>query len=289
VHDVLRGWRGVADAYDPPRIVVGETWAVDVPGLGAYYGTNEDELHLAFNFAFATAPFDAGSLRGVVEETERELHGRGWPLWTASNHDIGRLATRWCGGDEQQVRVALLLLLTLRGTPFLYAGDEIGLPDAVLSREQLKDPVGIHHWPTNPGRDGCRTPMPWTAGPGAGFTTASAEPWLPIVRPAGGSVGEQRKDDGSMLSFTRALIGLRRERADLSRGAYEALASPPGTWVYRRGDATLVALSLRDRASSLSCPAGRIIAATDPGLDGRDVADRLELPAWHGVVIDLGG
>jgi alpha-glucosidase len=289
VHDVLRRWRSVAQTYTPPRILVGETWALDLESLAAYYGASEDELHLAFNFPFATAEFDADELRPVVEETEGQLGPRGWPVWTASNHDIGRLATRWCGGDERKIRIALMLLLTLRGTPFLYAGDELGLPDGVVRREQLKDPLGIRYWPTNPGRDGCRTPMPWEAGEGGGFSRSGARPWLPPTRPAGGSVAEQRADPGSILAFTRSLVMIRRERGDLARGTYETVPSPPGTWVYRRGPAIVVVLSFTERASTVACPAGRVLAATDPGLLDAEVADRLPLGAWQGVLIETRG
>jgi alpha-glucosidase len=288
VHEVLRRWRAVAQSYAPPRILVGETWTFDLEGLSAYYGASEDELHLAFNFPFALADLEPKALRTVVEETEAQLGLRGWPVWTASNHDIGRLATRWCDGDERKIRVSLLLLLTLRGTPFLYAGDEIGLPDGVLARAELRDPVGIRHWPANRGRDGCRTPMPWDASEGAGFTRRGVEPWLPITRPPGGSVAEQRADPGSILSFTRSLIALRRRRWDLAHGTYETLPAPDGTWAYRRGAATVVVLSFDER-ESVPCPAGRVLAATEPGLVGSEVADRLDLGAWQAAVIDTRG
>jgi alpha-glucosidase len=285
VHDVLRRWRTVADAYDPERILVGETWAVDLEALPAYYGTN-DELHLAFNFALTTDDIDARSLRGVVERTEALLAGRGWPVWTASNHDIGRLATRWCGGDERKIRAALLMLLTLRGTPFLYAGDELGLPDAVLTREQLRDPVGIRNWPTNPGRDGCRTPMPWTDAAGAGFTAPDVDPWLPIVRPAGGSVERQRDDPSSILSMTRALIALRRTHPDVARGAYTSIPTPDDIWAYRRGDRIVVVVSLGDTGCTVPA-SGTVAAATEPARVGERVEGDVRIGAWEGVVVEL--
>ncbi len=286
VHDVLRRWRRIADAYDPQRILVGETWELDVSKLPAYYGASEDELHLAFNFPFATQPFQTEPLRQIVEETEAQIGLRGWPVWTASNHDIGRLATRWCGGDERRIRAALMLLLTLRGTPFLYAGDEIGLPDAILERGQLRDPVGIRHWPTNPGRDGCRTPMPWTEGPGAGFTRSDAEPWLPIVRPAGGAVETQRNDPASVLSLARSLIALRRERPDLSRGPYRALPSPPGTWLFGRGARTMVLLALGDRGARVDLPhGGTVVGATDPERIGARADGPTAIRAWEGLIV----
>jgi alpha-glucosidase len=283
VHDVLRRWRVVADGFDPERVLVGETWAVDLEGLPAYYGRN-DELHLAFNFAFAMAELDARTLRKVVERTERLLGAHDWPVWTASNHDIGRLATRWCGNDDRKVRAALLMLLTLRGTPFLYAGDELGLPDGVPTREQLRDPVGIRHWPADPGRDGCRTPMPWTRGDGAGFTAPGVEAWLPIVQPPAGAVDRQRDDPDSILSLTRTLIALRRSRPELSRGRYETIASPEDTWAYGRGNSIVVAVSLGDRGCSVPA-SGAIVAATDPSRVGERVDEELGIGAWEGVVV----
>jgi glycosidase len=129
VHDVLRRWRGVADAQDPPRVLVGETYVLDLDSLMPYYGQGEDELHLAFNFLFVHAPLEADALRTIVEGVEHRIPDAAWPVYTGSNHDAGRLTTRWAGDDERRARVALMMLLTLRGTPFLYYGDELALPD----------------------------------------------------------------------------------------------------------------------------------------------------------------
>jgi alpha-glucosidase len=289
VHDVFRRWRRIADAYDPGRVLIGETWELDIADLPPYYGAAEDELQLAFNFPFALAPLSAEALRPVVEETETQLAARGWPVWTASNHDIGRLATRWCGGDARRVRVALMLLLTLRGTPFLYAGDEIGLPDAVLQRSELRDPVGIRGWPTNPGRDGSRTPMPWTCDEGHGFTRPGVKTWLPVVVPDEGSVADQRDDPASALSFASEMIELRREREDLRRGAYRTLSSPAGTWAYRRGEATTIALALSDDGGRVDVGGGTIVAATDGERVGSRIDEVVALRGWEGVVIGAPG
>jgi alpha-glucosidase len=288
VHDVLRRWRAVSDEYDPPRILVGETWALDLAGLPAYYGVDQDELHLAFNFPFATAPFEVEVLRQVVEETEKRLAFRGWPVWTASNHDIGRFTTRWCRGDERKARVALMLLLTLRGTPLLYAGDEIGLPDTEVPPGRLRDPVGIQDWPENPGRDGCRTPIPWTSETGGGFTAPSVDPWLPVAASPGGSVREQRGDPGSILRLTKDLIALRRASSDLSRGDYRTIPSPPGTWAYRRGGEILVAVGLSDSTSEITCPRGSVVAATDPERIGSPVEGAFPIVGYEGIVVRTG-
>jgi alpha-glucosidase len=198
-------------------------------------------------------------------------------VWTGSNHDAGRLATRWAGGDEAKARAALLMLLTLRGTPFLYYGDELALPDAELDPAKALDPVP--HRTGNPerNRDACRTPMQWTAEPGFGFTPNGATPWLPFAD--GRSVAEQREDAGSVLHLVRDLIALRRERADLREGAYETL--PDAAWVWRRGERTIVALNLSDAPVEVEAR-GTLLIGTDRSretFDGR-------LDPWEGVVLD---
>jgi alpha-glucosidase len=183
------------------------------------------------------------------------------------------------------VRVALLLLLTLRGTPFLYAGDEIGLQDAVLERSQLRDPVGIRGWPTNAGRDGCRTPMPWTCDEGHGFTRPGVEPWLPVVVPSEGCVADQLDDPASVLAFACGLIALRRDRGDLRRGAYRTLRSPSGTWAYLRGDATTIAIATTDEGGRIDVGDGTIVFATDAERVGARVDGAVALRGWEGVVV----
>ncbi len=141
VHDVYRRWRRIADAYDPARVLIGETYVLDPVAMASYYGRGSDELSLAFNFSFVHAPLAADALCGVVEATEGALPPGAWPVWTGSNHDVGRLASRWCGGDERKVRCALLALLTLRGSPVLYYGDELGLSDVPVPESRRRDPA----------------------------------------------------------------------------------------------------------------------------------------------------
>jgi alpha-glucosidase len=261
VHEVLRRWRSVAD---PDRILVGETYVLELEQLFPFYGRGDDQLHMAFNFLFVHADLDAGELRAVVEGVEAGLPETSWPVYTGSNHDAGRLATRWCGDDEAKARCALLMLLTLRGTPFLYYGDEIGLTEPEIAPQHRRDPV-----PDN--RDGCRTPMPWTAEP---WPNA----WLPMGDTAR-NVAAQRDDPGSVLHFVRDLIALRRERADLRSGGYETLPAPAGAWVWRRGERTTVALNLSDEPVSIDARGAVLIATAGQSFDG-------ELPPWGGVVLD---
>ena len=138
---MLRRWRVVAEAAEPPAILVGETYVLDLEQLMPFYGEGEDELNLAFNFLFVHAELEAEPMRAIVEGVEARLPAGSWPVWTGSNHDAGRLATRWAAGDPERARLALMMLLTLRGTPFLYYGDEIGLPDVPLDPADALDPV----------------------------------------------------------------------------------------------------------------------------------------------------
>jgi alpha-glucosidase len=170
VHDVLRRWRAITDTYPHVPILLGEAYVLDRKRLAAYYG-EDDELHLAFDFLLLHAPLRAEALRPPLRHAL-------WPALAGSNHDAGRLTTRWAGGDPDLVRCALLLLLLLRGTPVLYYGDELGLPAVTISpghrRDRGLDAEGLD------GRDGSRTPMPWRPGPGAGFCPPRVCPWLPI-------------------------------------------------------------------------------------------------------------
>jgi len=289
VHDVIRRWRKVADGYDPPRLLLGETNVHDLDVLASYYGDGRDELNLAFNFPFINAAFDAAALRTLVEATEVRLPAGAWPVWTGSNHDVSRLATRWAGGDPGRIRLALMMLLTLRGTPVLYQGDEIGLPDTALDKKDLRDPVGLRFWPAYAGRDPARTPMPWRNQPGGGFTGADATTWLPLGDVAACNVEDQRDDPGSVLSLTRDLIALRRVTPDLQMGDYVTLPAPDGVWAWGRGAGTAVALNFGDHEATVDlAPAEqrrRIAIGTDRGRDGEAVGPRLRLRPWEGVVV----
>jgi alpha-glucosidase len=226
---VLRRWRGVVDDYEEQRILLGETWVMDLGRLAGFYGTGTDQLHLAFNFPYTFAPLDSSALRDVVERTNAALPQDAWPVWMQSNHDVPRFATRTCEGDERKIRCALLALLTLRGTAVLYQGDEIGLEQVDVPADRIRDIDD---------RDGCRTPLPWTRD--GGWTN----PWLPVGDTAR-NVGDERRDPDSILNFARDTIALRRSNPDLQSGAYESVEAPEGVWAYRRGS-TLVVLNLSD-------------------------------------------
>jgi alpha-glucosidase len=207
-----------------------------------------------------------------------------WPVWTLGNHDVTRFPTRWADGDERRVRLALMLLLTLRGTPVLYYGEEIGMAEAEIPEDGVVDPVGLLRDPDRDGRDGARTPMPWTGEPGAGFTAPGVEPWLPFGDTAG-NVAAQRADPASVLHLVRDLIALRRATADLTSGAYAPLDAPAGAWAYRRGDRVTVALNLSGAAVTVPGVSGRIEIGTDRARDGEAVTDGVALGPREGAVL----
>jgi alpha-glucosidase len=267
--------------------LIGETNVEKLPVLMQFYGDGHDELHGGFNFVFINAPLEADALRAVVEETEALLPEGAWPIWTGSNHDVSRLATRWAGGDHAKVKLALLLLLTLRGTPFLYAGDEIGLVDGPIRREDVLDAVGARFWPVYKGRDAERTPMPWNASPGGGFTSQDVRPWLPMADPAECNVADQEGDPASVLELCRRAIAARRDNADLAVGAYRSLPSPAGTWAYARGDGAgaIVLLNMSSETVSFTDVAGTVVVSTEYGFEGSSAEGALALPPWGGAVV----
>jgi alpha-glucosidase len=284
VHDVFRRFRSVTDPYD--GVLLGETWILDLERLMRFYGDDLDELHLAFNFVFLLADFETAQLAPIVAQTEALLPEHAWPTWTLGNHDMDRYPTRWTRGHPGLSRCALMLLLTLRGTPVVYYGDELAMPDAEIPPDRVVDPVGLLGDPERPGRDGARSPMPWTAAPGAGFSAPGVEPWLPLGKLAGVNVAEQKADPRSALHLTRDLIALRRAEEDLRGGSYEEAVVEDGLWAYRRGDGFLVALNLGSDPASLPAE-GTIAIGTRRERDGEAVARSLLLAPGEGVVLRL--
>ncbi|MGI8708013.1 MAG: alpha-amylase family glycosyl hydrolase [Actinomycetota bacterium] len=284
-HDVLRRWRKLADTYDPQRILVGETYVHDLDRLVEFYG-QDDELNLAFNFPFIHANFESKALRATAEKTMGMIPPASWPVWTGSNHDVGRFARRWCEGDDAKIRCVLMVLLMMRGTPFLYYGDEIGMDEPEIAYEDLKDPVGLRFWPVGKGRDSCRTPMQWTAEQGAGFTEASVETWLPLGDYRRTNVTAQKEDPTSVLRLTRDLIALRREAQELTRGSYDPVDAPDGLWAWARGGRWRILVNLSDNDAVVDAPPGRVVLHTTREWDDRPTNGSLELGAWQGIVID---
>jgi alpha-glucosidase len=287
VHEVLRRWRRVADTYEEPRLLIGET-PVPLDRLAEFYGNGHDELDLAFNFNFISAPFSAERMRAIVEETEAALPAGAWPAWTGSNHDMFRFPSRWAEDDGGRTRLALLMVLSLRGTPVLYQGDEVGMGNARLERGDLRDPLGVRYWPYYEGRDAGRTPMQWADVPGGGFTAPDVRPWLPLGDLAGANAADQRDDPGSVLLLARDLIAFRRRTPAFCAGAYESLPAPPGVWAWRRGDRHVVILDMAGDGGTVTCPEGTVRICTDRSREGGPTSDPLFVDAGAGLIVETG-
>jgi alpha-glucosidase len=277
VHEIHRRWRRILDSYDGERMAVGEIDARDVRRLVRYYG-KDDELQLSFNFHFLEQPWSAERFRAVVERWEALLPATSWPDYTLSNHDRSRAATRY--GDER-AGVAAMMLLTLRGTPFIYYGEEIGMIDAAIPPERVLDVDG---------RDGERTPMQWDGSAKAGFSTS--EPWLPLA--AGHdrrNVAAQVEDPASLFSLYRRLLRLRKGSAALRGGSYRGLRSPRGVFAYAReadGERVTVGLNFTKAARrvALGDGQGRVLLSTDHSRDGeRADLGRVAIGPDEGVIV----
>jgi alpha-glucosidase len=280
-HGVYRDWRRIADSYPSERLLLGETWVPDPHKLAAYYG-HDDELQLGFNFPFVFAALDAAQMSQIAASTLAALPAGACPVWTASNHDVGRFATRWCGGDERKIRLALLVLATLPGATVLYYGDEIGMTDVDVPLELQRDAMSRgagHGWHGN--RDRARTPMQWDATATAGFTAQHVAPWLPVGDNAAVNVASQREDPGSVLGWCRDLLALRRAEASGQIGAYRALPGPAGVWAYQSGSLAVLA-NFSDQPVTCASPGGQVLAVTagQAGPTGAEVT----LGPWQGLI-----
>ncbi len=289
-HEYLREVRDVFDSY-PERMTVGEVFLLEPERIARYYGRG-DELHLAFNFPFLFAPWSARAFGEKVEAFEDALPPEAWPDVVLSNHDVSRHASRYDDAalGDQRERLAALMLLTLRGTPFLYYGEEIGMRDVPVAAEQMLDPVGLNLHPSL-GRDPERSPMQWAPGLNAGFT--QGKPWLPVAADADTrNVAIEREDPASTLTLYRELLALRRSTPALHRGAYRRLPSHTDILAYERsveGSRALVALNMGEEARRPALPSARVARGlrTRHGVEMPTDAAHLELAACEGAVLVL--
>jgi alpha-glucosidase len=293
-HEYMRQFRQVFDEFEE-RVLIGEV-AYDLPveRLVAYHGREGsgtgDELHLPFNFSLITIPWDAAAIRAHVDAYDAAMPSYGWPNYVLGNHDRERLASRV---GKEQARVAAMLLLTLRGTPTLYYGEEIGMVNVPIPEDQVKDPQGRNTPGLN--RDEVRTPMQWDSSANAGFSTAP-ETWLPVAPDYETvNVAVQQDDPDSFLSFYRRLLAYRRETPAVHSGTYRVVDGvPAGCYVYLRqlGDQRrLVALNLTGAAQTLRLPqfgSGRIAVCTRVTREGETVdCSALPLDGDQGLVLEL--
>ena len=273
-------------------VAIGEVGADDALGVMAEYTADGDKLHMAYSFNLLTPEFSAAHIRRQVEEFEARVKG-GWASWSVGNHDSMRVMSRWGGAQPSPALAPLVLAmqLSLKGTPCLYQGDELALTEADVPFELLQDPYGITFWPEFKGRDGCRTPMPWTAdAPNAGFT--SGTPWLPVAAPhLAAAAALQEADPQSTLHAARRLIAWRRTLPQLTRGDIVFFDAPEPVLALRRDVAgmpgVLAVFNLGAQPVSVDLPAFAGARALDGhGLPGSMEGSTVTLPAygaWFGT------
>jgi alpha-glucosidase len=256
-HELIRGLRRLVDGYPGDRLILGEVFLLTTEQVARYYGEG-DELHLAFNFPPLFTPWDPRRWRRQIAETRHQIDERGaWPTWVLSNHDNKRHRTRY-GGSEDRARAAVFLLLGLRGSPVLFAGEELGLEDAVVPPDRVVDPGG---------RDGARAPLPWTADPDHGWGVT--DPWLPWPpEPDRRNVATLVADEGSIAHLYRRLLAARRATPALQLGDHADVAAPEGVIAWRRwlpgagGEGALVAVNMGAEPARLAVT-GRVVVASD--------------------------
>ena len=287
IHDIYRSWRAIADSYDPPRALIGEVWLEDRQRFARYL--RPDELHGAFNFDFLACPWEAPALRACIDDTlDSHAPVAAPPSWVLSNHDVTRVVTRYGRADTRfsfaakrigtptdltlgvrRARAAALLVAALPGTLYVYQGEELGLPEVEdLPLEQLQDPMHFQSGGTDPGRDGCRVPLPWDGTqPPYGFGPDGSTPWLPQPPSwAALSVAAEQADAASMLTLYRDVIALRRDRLVGGEEPLHWLPSADGVLAFRRGDtACVVNLS----PGPVQLPAGTVLITSGPLDDDR--------------------
>ncbi|MBK3799078.1 DUF3459 domain-containing protein [Azospirillum brasilense] len=285
VHDAIAAMRRVADGYDPDRLLIGEAY-LPIDQLMAYYGADLTGFQLPFNFHLLSTPWEAKALAALIRTYEAALPPGGWPNWVLGNHDRSRVASRLGRG---QARVAAMLLLTLRGTPTLYQGDEIGMTDVPIPPDRVQDPWEKNIPGLGLGRDPVRTPIPWDGGPQGGFTTG--EPWLPLGPDHEQvNVAAQAADPFSMLALHRALLDLRRAGPALSVGRYEPVSAENDVLAYERRHGTsrfriLLNLSAGERMVDAVPDAAHIRLSTHLDRGEEPVSGALRLRPDEGVVI----
>jgi len=285
VHEVIEEMRAVVDAY-PQRVLIGEVY-LPLDRLMAYYGRDLKGAHLPFNFQLLQAPWKADAVARLVEEYEAALPDCAWPNWVLGNHDRPRIATRV---GQDQAKVAAVLLLTLRGTPTMYYGDEIGMADVPIPPEQIQDPWALREPGIGVGRDPVRTPMQWDRSPYAGFS--ATRPWLPLADNwAEQNVERLDLQTFSILSLYQRLLALRRKYLALRTGGYETLTCPDDVLGFARSlgqERLIVLLNFSQERRTVSL--GRsdpttVLLSTAPDRSGERIASQITLDPNEAVIL----
>lgn len=307
IHEIYRSWRKIADSYDPPRVLVGEIWLPDAQRFAAYLG--DEEMHTAFNFDFMAQPWSATALRSSIQTTLAAHASAGAPTtWVLSNHDVTRPVTRYGRVETsfaflakrfgvptdlelgtRRARAACLLTAALPGCLYLYQGDELGLPeDEELPLDAIQDPMHFRSGGVDPGRDGCRVPLPWTGDPATNFgfstTDAPSPAWLPQPQWWGRYAAQrQAEDPGSMLSLYRDALQLRRIAIEPD-AALAWLELGDQVLAFRRGEVACIA---NLGPTAIPVPEGATVLLTSSPIAGRliepDCAVWVQLPSTTSV------
>jgi alpha-glucosidase len=286
VHEVVAQMRQVLDEYDE-RVMIGEIY-LPVDRLIDYYGRDGEGAHLPFNFHLITTPWDARAIELVIDRYEGALPANAWPNWVLGNHDQPRVVSRL---GSAQARVAAVLLLTLRGTPTIYYGEELGMHDVDISPDRAVDVREINIPGLGLGRDPQRTPMQWDATRRAGFTDGT--PWLPLPADAASvNVAQQRDDPMSMLSLYRSLLELRGDPT-LAVGSYAPMPARGSLLAYLRehaGRRIGVVLNLGSDAAVWSVPenieAGAVLLTASGIPFSGSLSGEVEIPGDEAVMFE---
>lgn len=286
--------RALLDRY-PGTMSVAEIASDDPIGTMVAYTGGPDRYHTAYSFVFLRQSFGAAHIRRSVEAL-RAASTAAWPSWAFSNHDVERAVSRWYrGGDRAAFAKLLIALLTsLRGTAFVYQGEELGLPQAEVPFARLQDPEGKTFWPEHKGRDGARTPMPWRAeAPNAGFSVA--EPWLPVdPRHRSLAVDRQQNEPASPLNFTRGFLAWRKRHPALIVGDIRFIDCAEPVLAFERipgsgdgGRGILCAFNLAPEPAALGL-SQRFRPLAGHGLAGRLDGSEVRLPAYGAAFAEVG-
>ena len=289
LHPLYRDFRRLLDSYPGDRVSIGELHHPEYEQWATFYGERQDEIHVPFNFHLTYAPWTSDAVRAAIEGVERVLPRGAWASWVLGNHDQARFASPARAGRDQAA-VGMLLLLTLRGTPTIYYGDEIGMVDVPVAADDARDPVERRE--PGRGRDPERSPMQWDGSPNAGFTVRGATPWLPLAPDATAiNVAGQAEDPDSMLSLTRRLIRLRREHPVLHVGDFGTFGpTPDGTFAFRRvsaeGKLTVLANLGGEPRTIRGVDAGHVLIGTRRDRDGAQIDGDADLGPNEAIVVE---
>ncbi|GMG88045.1 alpha-amylase family glycosyl hydrolase [Biformimicrobium ophioploci] len=287
----LQRVRELMDQY-PDTVTVGEVGDDNTHKIMAEY-TTDNRLHMAYSFDLLSEECSAEFLRETLAKNA-DVINKGWPCWSVGNHDVPRVMSRWNKGfegemAEQRARLFLLMQLALRGSVCLYQGDELGLTEAEIAFEDLQDPYGINLWPEFKGRDGCRTPMPWSNGGAANAGFSPVKPWLPVPQEHAEKAASLQQDDASsMLNQFRALLTWYKQYPQLDAAEMEVVEETGDLLVFYREN-VLVVLNLGADNCSWTLPEGQVVAEdiTPAGFAGVVDGSNVQLPPAGARVLKL--